>query len=307
LKPYLYSIKTLTEFGIDKESLLKDLQVNNYHQQELQLSDRDFAVIFTPYGEGYSTIVCVFNDVTELKQLDRMKTDLLRTVSHEIKTPLTIIQSYCDLGLEMQDGKVALEYLEKISQNTEYLTELVTDYLDLNKLEANLVQLKLEPININDLLQGVLYEMQTLADQKCIELLLNTEQDANYVVLADKARIKQVFVNLISNAVKYSETNKTVNIFVKKLSEMIKISIKDEGYGIELDEIAMIFDKFYRIRSDQTENITGTGLGLAIVKKIIELHQGDIKVSSKPGEGTQFDIYLQRPQTEENIDEHIFD
>lgn len=288
----LNKITNLSDLKIDFNFLKKQVSLENYYKQEVELGDKEYLFITTQSGEDRSNYVCIFNDITELKMLDKLKTDLIRTVSHEIRTPLTVIQSYCDLAAETGDGNLALQYLNKISLKTEELTALVTNFLDLNKLEANMIDLNLGSINILQLIESVCAEMKELADKKNTILLLCFDPKSNITILGDYFRLKQVFVNLLSNSIKYSDENKTIKLYVEKEGNKIKVTISDEGFGMTSDEVNKVFEKFYRVQTNRTKEISGTGLGLAIVKKIIDLHKGTIEVSSTPNVGTTFNIYL---------------
>lgn len=290
--PHLNNILSLTDISIDFDQLKESVKIEKSYKQELMINDKEYLIISTPNSFQNSGYVCIFNDITEFKNLDRLKTDLIRTVSHEIRTPLTMMQLECEIAKEIGDLKTALTSIDNISDRIDDLTNLITDFLDLNKLEANIIQLKFVNLDIYNLLESIIAEIKELARVKNIKIQLLQEFKFNIEIQADKAKIKQVFINLISNAIKYSEDNKNVTIVINKDNSMIKISIIDEGFGISSNHLDKIFNKFYRIDSDETENITGTGLGLSIVKKIVEMHSGIIEVESIQGKGTTFTVYL---------------
>ena len=244
--------------------------------------------------------VSVFNDITDLKNLDRLKTDLIRTVSHEIRTPMTIIQSYCDLALELQDDALTYEYISKISNKTEELTVFLSEFLDLNRLEANMVTLSFTQISLKGLLSEVIEGMNILAQSKNIRII--TDLRAESWVLADENRLKQVFENILSNALKYSPIDTEVKIELDKDKDYAIVLITDQGFGIPEEHQAKVFEKFYRVYSEETKNIVGTGLGLSIVKKIIEMHKGNISLVSNISSGTVFTVNI--PLVEKSVENH---
>lgn len=282
--------ESLAMMGIDITDLKNIVQQKSLFRKEISVDQKDFIFVATPSGDTNNPYVCILNDITELKNLDRLKTELLRTVSHEIRTPLTVIQSYCDLAEEMEDGDVALKYMSKISDKTEELTELVSDFLDLNKLEANMVELNYSDVTIDSFIEVIISELRELADSKSqkIEFVNRIAQPVS--ISADRIRLKQVIINLLSNAIKYSPENTVTKVIIDKENSNIKISIEDQGFGIAEQDCQKIFDKFYRVQNEKTESIGGTGLGLAIAKKIIEMHKGAITVTSKVGSGSKFEI-----------------
>lgn len=225
------------------------------------------------------------------KALGKMKDKFVSVVSHELRTPLTSIKLYCSLLLKGKLGRVSKKQKDAvsiISEEAKRLNELVTDMLDLSRLEDRRVKLKITSFDLNDLASGCV--VNNLAEEKKIKLVLKIPK--GFIINADKGKIKQVFVNLVSNAIKYSPEDTTVKITSKKSDKNTVIEIKDQGYGIPPEELPKIFDKFYQIEHHMTRKVGGTGLGLAIVKEIVELHKGKIDVKSKVGKGTTFTISL---------------
>ncbi len=262
------------------------------YKQELYIEEKDYLLIITIPADVSTNYVCIFNDITEFKKLDRLKTDLIRTVSHEIRTPLTMIQLDCDIGKEMGDLQTAIKSFDSISAKTEELTTLVSEFLDLSKLEANMIELSFEDINICNLLQTTVDSMTELANQKEIKIMPDIDECENACVKGDSIRLKQVFINIISNAIKYSPENTSIRVLATRDESSVLVSIIDQGFGIPDDEIDKIFDRFYRVKTSETKKITGSGLGLAITKKIITMHNGKINVKSSPGKGSVFTVIL---------------
>jgi two-component system, NtrC family, sensor histidine kinase KinB len=239
--------------------------------------------------------VAIIQDITKLKEIDRMKSDFVSTVSHELRTPLTSILGYTSLLLTEKMGEVnekqkkSLEIIDKESKRLSYLIE---DILDLSKLESGKIKLKIEEFDIIELFKqnpGI-----TFAKKKKIEVI--TINDNNIInIYGDKNKITQIFTNLISNAVKFSKENSIINVKFLIKNDYVQIDIIDNGIGIKKEDILKLFNRFYQVQSHLTrQNQSGTGLGLAIVKEIIYMHCGIISITSKINKGTTVSLLLPR-------------
>ena len=222
----------------------------------------------------------------KLKELDRMKSDFVANVAHEIRTPLTIIKGNLDNIEKGFAGDVQpkqKEILKDVFRTVDRLARLINDLLDLSRIEAGEMNLRKEKFNIVELAEEVMKGFEELARNKKIGI--NKAFPArNVIINADRDKLTQVFVNLVGNAFKFSDRGE-VTIRVIELQDEVQIEVQDTGPGIEKDKTDKIFDKFVRIISEKKE---GTGLGLPIAKDIVELHKGRIRVESSPGKGTTF-------------------
>lgn len=220
------------------------------------------------------------------KELNRMKDDFVSVVSHELRTPLTSIKLYASMLKNKSLGKISKkqkEALDIVGKETDRLSNLINDILDLNKLESNKLSLCLAKFNLKELNNPIFYG---LAEKKKISV--DFKFPKNTEVVCDPDKIKQVFINIISNAAKFTDKG-SIYVTFKNTSKQWQMIIKDEGKGIAKEHLPKLFDKFYQITGDHmTRTVKGTGLGLAIVKKIVDMHNGSIEVDSKLGKGTTF-------------------
>lgn len=234
--------------------------------------------------------------VGDYKRLDEMKSEFISTVSHELRTPLTAIGGYTQLLVQQDAGEVneiQKEFLSIIDTNVKRLTELINDILDVEKMEAGKIELGRERLDLVSILRECCDTFSVTASQKKLELRLKSSDGGTpgeLWVQGDRARLVQLFMNLISNAVKYTSRG-FVEIEVEQNFAGI-VRVRDSGIGMNADEQEKLFQKFYRTHSAVMSNERGTGLGLVIAKGIVEAHGGSISVSSREGEGTCFQITL---------------
>lgn len=227
----------------------------------------------------------------ELSRTDELRRDLMANVGHDLKTPLTMIKAYAEMtrDFENQPQEKKKENLNIIIEETDRLTRLVNDIVDLSKLQSNVYELKLEETDLNQLIKDIIKRYNVLVENEGYNLEYNLKDNTDeYKVLIDKNKIEQVIYNLINNAVNYTGNDK--NIFVELLNEKKKyvVKIKDTGKGIKPEEIDKIWDKYYHNNKKHKRNSIGTGLGLSIVKNILEIHKFKYGVSTKKDKGTTF-------------------
>ncbi|MBI5855708.1 MAG: HAMP domain-containing histidine kinase [Nitrospirae bacterium] len=225
-----------------------------------------------------------------LKELDQLKSSFVSIASHELRTPMTSIKGYVDNLLEGIAGPITgkqTAYLTRSKHNADRLTRLITDLLDLSKIESGQVPLKPAPIPLPELIGEVVESLQPLAKQKGLTLQ-TAPLDDKTVLQADRDKLTQVLMNLIQNAIKFTETGGTVTVeSAMNGSGFAHLSVSDTGCGIAPDEVGKVFDKFFR-GSQSTPQTPGAGLGLAIAKSLVERHGGEIWVESEPGRGSRF-------------------
>lgn len=234
-------------------------------------------------------VVAVLSDITQLKEMDQMKTDLMSMVTHEIRTPLATVRGFAQILLKGGIGnEKASEFLEIINRQSNRLVNLVNDFLDITRIESGRQVVTKGPVDLDKLIQNAVADLKPLADEKGITL--QYEQQATPVpeVYGDRNLVEQVLINLISNAIKYSPKGAWAKVSVAEHNGQMAISVQDNGLGIPKESVSRLFEKFYRVRNDDRKDIIGTGLGLSLAKQIIELHGGTITVESEHGNGSKF-------------------
>ena len=238
----------------------------------------------------YTGRVIAIRDITTEYEIAQMKNEFVSTVSHELRTPLTSIKGYVDLILDGDAGEIneiQKEFLGIVQENSDRLVELINDMLDISRIESGRIHLKIEPLYLPDLIEGAVDTFRALASQAGREIKLRVPEDLP-LAAADSDRVRQVLINLVSNAIKYSPEGGDVTISAKHTGDTVRVSVADKGLGISREDQKMLFTKFYRVDSAMTREIGGTGLGLSICKSIIELLGGEIGVKSTPGSGSTF-------------------
>ena len=257
---------------------------------EVQLNgDRTYYAEFSPQAEiGW---IIVMHDITPLKETDELKSELVATVSHDLKQPLSVMNGYLEL-LQMSHhlDTRGENFVRMIARSIDHMRHLIDDVLDLAKIESG-IALQIEPVQIEKLILECTENVSALAENKSIQIASDLAPNLPKIA-GDPNRLRQIFSNLIGNAVKYTQRGGSVHVMIEALDHNLRFTVRDNGMGISPEEQARIFDRFYRVRRPETENIEGTGLGLAIVKKLIEAHKGTIGVESSVGEGTAFYVTL---------------
>lgn len=240
-------------------------------------------------------VLLVFHDITELKKLEQMRKDFVANVSHELKTPITSIRGFSETLLDgaMDDKKVLNEFLHIILKESDRLQSLVQDILDLSKIEQQGFELNFHKFDLLPILREVIKMLDHRAEEKNIMLDLKYGNEVA-ILMGDMHRLKQVFINLISNALAYTPFGGIVIVTVLESGNKIHVKVRDSGTGIEKDEIPRIFERFYRVDRARDRDSGGTGLGLAIVKHIVEAHHGTIAVTSVVDKGSEFTIELDK-------------
>lgn len=223
----------------------------------------------------------------EISKVDSMQRDLMANVSHDLRTPLTMLKAYAEMirDLSGDNPQKRNEHLEIIIEETDRLALLVNDMLDLSKLEDGKQELNYTEFNIKEVLEGIIARFKGISKQSDYNITFTPDSDIN--VKCDVIKIQQVIYNLINNAINYTGEDK--NVFIRQINHAncVRIEVEDTGEGIDQDKIRLIFDKYYRSENHKRE-IVGTGLGLSIVKAILKKHGYNFGVYSVPGKGSTF-------------------
>ncbi len=222
-------------------------------------------------------------EIEHLTKLENYRKEYLGNVSHELKTPIFNIQGYVSTLIDggLYDESINLEYLKRADKSVDRMINII-DVLDTEKFD------------LVALAKDVLEQLELTASRRNIKLVLDEESKKSIKVIADKFRIRQVFVNLITNSIKYGKDNGLTKLKLKTFDETAIIEVSDNGIGIEEKHLPRLFERFYRIDKGRSREQGGTGLGLSIVKHIIEAHDQHITVTSSPGTGTNFTFTLKR-------------
>ena len=265
--------------------------------QELFQNGTHLRALSAPFSGPDSQVlgsVTVFHDVTHFKELDEMKNDFVRMVSHELRSPLAAIQQQHAVILDGLAGDLTekqRELLTRAHAKIQGLLDLINDLLDVAKMEAGYGQMEQVPLNLRPILAELLELLRERAANQGITLHLEAPEDLPFIQ-ADRRSMEEVFTNLLSNAINYSPDGGTVSVAAISHGDYLEVLVKDQGIGIEAEEIPKIFDKFYRVKNPKTRQVIGTGLGLALVKGLIEAHRGTVEVESTVGTGTTFRVKL---------------
>ncbi|CAG9611449.1 Alkaline phosphatase synthesis sensor protein PhoR [Bacillus rhizoplanae] len=280
-----------------EEIFMTEVKVRKQMLLPLEIERKHFEVYGAPIigtNHEWKGIVLVFHDITELKKLEQMRKDFLANVSHELKTPITSIKGFSETLLDgaMENQQFLEHFLHIILKESDRMQMLIEDLLDLSKIEQQGFRLNMGVVDLKGLLEEVGIILENKANDKDIRLQVDVNEHIS--VVGDAERLKQVFINLMNNAILYTPAGGTVSVRLSYDSQNVYIKVSDTGIGIEKEEIPRIFERFYRVDKARSRNTGGTGLGLSIVKHLVEAHHGMITVESAIGVGTTFTVTLQK-------------
>jgi signal transduction histidine kinase len=272
---------------IDEVAL--EIEKGNYDQRVHITSQDEIGDLARSINQMAGTLELV---ETERASFEQTRKDFLANVSHELRTPLTTMQGFLEA---LQDGLVVEEasrqkYYDVMYKETIHMSRLVNDLLELVRLERHEAELVRRPINIESVLQRIVFSFKEEAAKRGISLQL-TVQSPLPGIIGDPHRIEQIFINLINNALKFTEEG-SVSVEVAAAREGTEIVVKDTGIGISSHDVERIWDRFFKVDRVRSRSEVGTGLGLAIVKELVELHQGTVTVKSEVNKGTAFTIWF---------------
>jgi signal transduction histidine kinase len=296
--PSTETVVRATHEVIRQRELYALLQASSMGRQsaEVELPDgRIYLATASPVevggrGEGR---VCILRDVTHFKELDRMKSDFVSTVSHDLRSPLTLMRGYATMLATLGElNEQQRGYVNKIIVGVENMSHLVNNLLDLGRIEAG-VDLEVEQVAVLDILQRVTGALQQRAAEKGITLTIELARETPHAVQADGSLLDQALYNLVENAIKYTPRGGRVRVSTAAAPAGLTFEVADTGPGIAPEHAEQLFGKFYRTPQRATRSEFGTGLGLAIVRSIADRHRGRAWVESEPGKGSRF--FLQVP------------
>lgn len=237
--------------------------------------------------------VVILHDITELKNLEQIKKDLIANVSHELRTPLTAMKGYLEI-MEEDLKEPSLKYLNIIQRHTERMINIVGDLLILSELENDKARKITEKVDLQELITDVVHVLTPRAKEKNLFIKIEEKSDVPVLISGDSFRLEQALINLAENAIKYTETGGVIFHIESnhKPAPEALITIEDTGPGIAPEHIPRLFERFYVVDKSRSRKLGGTGLGLSIVKHIVSQHHGKIEVKSRPGTGTRFILFF---------------
>ncbi|MCS7286822.1 MAG: GAF domain-containing protein [Anaerolineae bacterium] len=255
----------------------------------------DVSLVTAPVGRGGAMgTIAVLRDITREAEIDRMKTEFISTVSHELRTPMTSIKGYIDLlymGVAGPLSEQQKRFVTIIKNNTDRLASLVSDILDISRIESGKVRLSFEPVYLKKLLEEVSLAFEHIIQKKNLNYTVDIPDDLP-PLWADRDRLSQILNNLISNACQYTPEGGSVTVSARLVNDMVQVDVTDTGIGIAPEDLPRVFDRFFRSDHPMVRDVPGTGLGLAITKAFVEMHGGRIWVQSELGKGSTFSFTI---------------
>ncbi|MCR8634851.1 cell wall metabolism sensor histidine kinase WalK [Paenibacillus radicis (ex Xue et al. 2023)] len=296
--------------GITREEMRK-LEIGEYpslllrfdHDEEEQLSVKlTFTTIYSK-GKGSAGTIAVLQDVTDQEKLEESRREFVANVSHELRTPLTTIKSYLE-ALEdgaLEDPQLSAKFVSVTRNETERMIRLVTDLLQLSRLDSRQAVISRELTDVAEMLDEVADRFSFQLEQRSIDIAIQVAPEVGEIVL-DRDRIDQVLDNLVSNAIKYTADSGLISIGAHRAEpQLLEISVQDNGMGIPKKDLSRIFERFYRVDKARSRSMGGTGLGLSIAREIVRAHGGTIMLESELGQGTKVTFTLPYALNEEAV------
>jgi len=265
-------------------------------ERTVKLNDIHIRAYFAPFNiekDKLGGVIVVLQDITEQQKLEIARREFVANVSHELRTPLTTIKSYVETLLEgaMEDQDTAVHFLNVVNAESDRMTRLVKDLLTLSKLDHDNSALVKSEFSLKQLLQEVVEKLEMSAKNNGHTITFSAITEIPDIY-ADRDKIEQVVINIISNAIKYTPYGGHISVYAGKIYNEVYIKVIDNGIGIPKEDIPRLFERFYRVDKARSRELGGTGLGLAIAKEIVTAHQGTITVESEIGKGTEVIIKL---------------
>lgn len=285
-----YELAQIIQEGLTNKVHFRD-EINFYYPEE-RLLELNLVPIQLE-GNDFGGVLLVLQDVSAIRRLERMRSEFVANVSHELKTPIAAVKGFAEtlLGGAVKDEETARSFLQIIFDESDRLNRLIGDILELSKIESRRVPLMFSPVEMDTFISKTLTLLESEAAGKGIQL--HKQVESGLYVEADEDRLRQIIVNLLSNGINYTPEGGRVSIVIESMDEdHVRIQISDSGIGIPKKDLPRIFERFYRVDKARSRSSGGTGLGLSIVKHLVELHKGTISVTSTAGVGTTFTLEL---------------
>ena len=282
------TIDQMIDQAIDRKKIITDeIELHYPEKRILRLN----AVGISPAENSHSIFaILVVDDVSEMRKLESLRRDFVANVSHELKTPLTSIKGFIEtLSTGAMDDKArAKSFLKMMEEDSDRLGRLITDLLELSKIESKEIALRPEILDLHQEIDQILVGFKNVLNEKQITV----ENKTNSSVYADRDRFKQILINLTENAIKFNKPQGRITFTSTVSGNQVRFEISDTGTGIPKEMMERVFERFFRIDQARSRDSGGTGLGLAIVKHLVEAHGGQIRCESQLGEGSSFMITL---------------
>jgi len=277
-----------------REIVSATFQKRRLIQRDINHAERQWQVTAVPMENGArSGAVILFHDITELKRADEIRRDFVANVSHELRTPLSILRGYIETMIDepkMPRGETA-RILEVMEQHSKRLGLLANDLLILAQLESGGSILQFSEIELSRFFSDLVRDWKKEFSSRGLNAVVNVSDDCS-IIHADETRLREVFDNLLDNAVKYSGKSGQIRLTARRRDNEVALSVGDEGIGIAAEDLPRIFERFYRADKARSRELGGTGLGLAIVKHIAQLHGGRVEAESQLGKGTTIRVVV---------------
>ncbi|MBK5242659.1 MAG: PAS domain-containing sensor histidine kinase [Clostridium sp.] len=290
--------------------VIREKETKYLNKKEILLNGKQlyWNIIFEPIfkidGEIQEILIIVIDVTAEIKsnivmeKTLKLQGEFLVNISHELKTPLNVIFAtaqlfdlFCNSGSLDDKRNSIIKYIDSIKQNSYRLSKLINNIVDLSKIEAGFYKLNLSNNNIVAIVEDIVMSVTNFTDIKGLNIIFDTDIEEN-IIACDPEAIDRIVLNLISNAIKFSEVGDEIFVSIKDKNKFVEISVKDNGIGIEEKNLDMIFDRFNQVDKSLSKNSEGTGIGLSLVKSIVELHGGSLFVESVFGKCSEFTVRL---------------
>lgn len=295
-QPYLLEAVETDLHSLEIEPwLTKVMQNKKPCQVSKDWLDKKLKFTFSPIIDSHERVagsVALVQDISKSERLEQLRRDFVANVSHEFRTPLTVIRGSVEALVDgtVENNEDIQRYHQRILSETRGLERLVGDLLELSRLQSGKIKIEKHEIHIPNLINDLIKSLQTIANQKDIKILYQSDPDIP-PYLGDYDRLRQLFLIFLDNAIKYSPPDTIITVESRQIEKhTLSIMIRDQGYGISAEELPYIWDRFYK--AEKSRKGLGTGLGLAIAKHLLELHNGIVSVQSEQGKGTEIEVKL---------------
>lgn len=284
-------VRMISEASQQQKRLSQEIRLTTEPQPQWALAD--VAPVRDESSGRFLGTVTVVRDITELKRVEQVKAQFVRMVAHELRAPLSAVDSYLSVLLQgfVSDKQKEREILSRSKERLKAMMDLVSDLLEISRMEAGAVHREITPRQIDDVLNEVMETLTPLAEANQVQVVLRMPDDLPPIE-ADREELVRLFSNLVSNAIKYNKPGGRALVTAELDGRYVKVSVEDNGVGMNEESQKRLFSEFFREKRAETSQVTGTGLGLSIVKRIVDFYHGRIEVQSQVGKGTTFTVWL---------------